>query len=389
MHHNVLADGSVLLLDAFGLTRVAPNLRAKTDAKTTWHPHYRLSGGGLPQRVIAPRATWESLLLDIDTLAVVAKLRGGHALLPDGERYVMHGVDGVFDLAHQTLSSARRRDGEPRGTILVNDGLYRPARILLGPSVSDDRVALVWNGVGACELTLFDVPASGARARWRVELRAGTDTVIAPTLVPGGVAVVGWRPGERRATVVDLDAEGAPRASITLPSLGMPAIDGDRVVTQPDEDTVRVTDRRTGVTRDHALTEAVEKAPRRKGAPSPLDPRGIGVVIAGRARTLFAPAHGETVMDLDQGHLVDRKLPADQRPLRTAFAKWVDANYRRLLASGMLAPSLIRGGASARVALWCPVPHGTPTDALATLKALGAHLHEATGVSLRSVTTMP
>lgn len=384
MHHRLLADGTVLFHDAFGLTRVAPAGRAKTDAKSFWQPSLRLSSGGEPACVIdGGTSGWQRRLLSVDKLAKVQALQSGDALLPDGARYVVQGVDGVFDLTHAAVAPYSLRGAPRRERVLVNGGIFHPTRMMLGPSVGDDgRVAMLWSGTDDCELTLVETTPSAARSLWRVELRAGSDTVLAPTVTRDGVAVVGWRPDARRASVVALDHDGALRATRDVDAPQMPAVDEGRVVHQPSDTVVRSTSLATGEYVDFDVAAISERAPRKRGAAPPLDARGAGVVLAGRGRTLFVPWHGETVLDLDAGVEIDRKLPAAQRAHREAFSRWVRDHAQRLSSEGMFAPTRFRADGSAGVTFWCPASRGAAASAMDALKDLAEHLRATTGLRL-------
>lgn len=389
MHHRVMADGTVLFHDAFGLTRVTPAGAAKSDAKRPWLPAARLSTGGAPARVlVATESAPPRRVLAVDTLSAGEGLYAGDALLPDGARCVAQGLDDVFDLAKQPVDPFARRGAPPRARVVVNDGMFHPTHTMLGPSVGDDgRVATLWSGIDECELTLVDTRAGETRARWRVELRAGSDTVLAATVTRGGVTVVGWRPGASSAAVIALDHEGVEVARRVVDTMVMPAVDDDRVVTQPADGIVRVTNLLRGDTVDHDVASVSAKAPRKKNAPLPLDPRGPGAVLAGLGRTLWAPGHGETLLDLDRGVEIDRTLSAAHRPLRAAFRQWVHDHRPTLRSLGMVAASQFRGGPSARLSFWCPFAQGGAEREIATLRELTTHLHAATGVSFRAWTT--
>jgi hypothetical protein len=332
MHHHVLWDGSFVLQDAFGITRVDREGRAKTLATAVWTTWSRLAPLGDPPSVLA-RVGPRRALRRIDLAALThAPHREDLFALAASERETVRWDARVVPHTHERL----------RPRVWVNSGILHPATASLGPSLgADGTVAGITPGVDDPELTLVDPTPDGFFPRWRVPLRAGSDTVLIAHRTGAGVTLVGWRPRVGDATIITFDEAGAPSAPRTVQCLAAPAVDEGRVLVQPDPAHVTSLDLGTGEARTFTLTDPALHGP--------------GVVVAGRGRSLFVPWRAEEVLDLDRERVIARKLPPSQRAQRAALTRWIVDHAARRLNAGMVLAMQVRLGARPRVMFWEPL----------------------------------
>jgi len=350
MHHRVFDDGSLVVQDGFGITRLTPDGRARTLATAVWNPWLRLATLGPEAAVLARVGATRALRrVTLDDLRAAPR--------PEDLYAVAASRDLTARWSGRVALNTRDR---LRPRVVVNAGILHPATASLGPSRGDDgTLAGVTPGIEDPELTLLDPSHDDFAPRWRVPVRAGNDTVLVPYRTRRGVTLVGWRPRAADATILGVDEDGAPTTRHTVACHALPAVDEGRALYQPDPAHLASLDLETGTVSTIALVDPAHHGP--------------GLPIAGRGRSFFIPWHAELILDLDRGVAFRRGLSPAQRARRATFTRWMVDHASPRLAAGLLFPMRIQLGRDPQVMFWEPL--ASPIDQAATVyRALRAAL---------------
>lgn len=323
-------DGTLVVADAFALTRVDPKGKVKNADKVSPTPRAPLSVGGGAVHVTGPYS-YQSKLLDTTTLAIASRFQGPRpdAVLPDGSLLRGRAVSGKSELELPAAPVV----GAPVELAGASGGRYRQ---LNTPRLRAGRLA-IHTGPEGDVVEVFDVQGDVPRGLFAVKLDGGIGAVVDAWPLANGLALTSWNALERTVEVARLNERGEVLFRAVLPSQGLPAVEGLRVVTQPDLSTVISTPLAAGaapVSFDlDALTR--EARARAKAPTSAPDNLGVGLLLAGSGQTWLLPWHAETLLHLEQAVELERRLPAKLLLLRSVLTAWCKTHREDMLSHGL------------------------------------------------------
>lgn len=309
--HAYTPDGrSLLVLDAYGLTRLTFPNKIRTEGKIMGSERAALASDRDGTRVMAWNDGWNQTFVlgiaDFKPVIKSARFNLENAVYaPDGSH--------VLRVNHRALEVRALTGGVVHSVpipavgatvIELGEGALQPSEYESFLRVAHDGTfALQTSFDGGAQLHLGSIDSKGVPrfvGSWALDLRAGGVLWLFPDR---GETDVLWHDLARsRAHGARVNERGVV-GRFELPAYGTPAPRGEHWVTQTAADTVIECDREGSVLCSWTLPEAMW---------------GVGEVMP-NARALFMPADRERLYDLDSGEIIARKLKADELPVRAFF----------------------------------------------------------------------
>lgn len=325
--HAITPDGKTLLLaDAFGLTRISLPNKVKTDRKAMTSAQGVLMLDAAGTRALVWDDTWDQIhLVTVPELARVSSFarfaQSESRLLADGQRLVRLVPDGlsIFSLADGQTAFVRFpvASEAPPALSLGRSGVAR-AYLRGAFAVGDDDTVAILDGEREHGRLLLGAIDAGGQFVTHLErsitLPGGGPLRL--TVERGGATLCALEPGVATAYVLHIARDGTTDA-LTLVSLSMPARDGDAWVTQPAPGELARCDAAGIVTARWPIADAAH--------------HGVGEVMAHGGRAWFVPPHRECLVALPSGEEISRKLAPKEAPVRAYFTPMFD-RYNRASA---------------------------------------------------------
>lgn len=325
--HAITPDGKTLLVaDAFGLTRVTLPNKVKTERKAMTSDEGLLVLDAAGSRALVFDDSWDQLhLLTVPDLARAASFarfaHSGSRLMADGQRLVRLHAGGlsVYSLQDQSTTCVPLPVAS-EGLHPLEFGRAGVIRAFLRPGLAvgaDDTFAILRGEAERASVLVGSIGGDGAfvtHFERCLALRGGGP--LRMTVERGGVTLRALEPGVATAYVLHLGRDGAADA-VTLATLAMPERDGDGWVTQPAPDEVARCDAAGVVTARWPIADAAHQ--------------GVGEVLAHGGRAWFVPPHRECLVALPSGAVVSRKLSAKEAPVRAYYTPML-TRYNRAAA---------------------------------------------------------
>ncbi len=333
MHRFRPDDSAVLFLDCFGLTRLELPKKVKTDRKIRggWEGLMGLSDAG-DQALVYDADFWRTYAYSFPAFKPSHRYKRFEwreaLLLADGDHMLVNNVVRTLDGRETgrldttpTRILAPLTVGEPRDLgYYIHDACV--------PQVCSQGVfatveAPDWNW----ELNYGTCHSDGGKVTWRRPLHhhGGHRHNLFPHT--GGLVITTLAPREAKVHALWLDPNGNEVARFDGTGSTVPVWAFGRLAWQVDQDTVVVrTDE--GECTTFSITAATRQAHAVKKHPRALPKgdflgdlpnTGIGEVLLGPGNLLLVPWHCETILDLNNGVEIHRKLPADEHLPRRAF----------------------------------------------------------------------
>lgn len=382
MLYKTLHDGTLIFADGFGLTRLTPGGSAKTYGTGFAQPTAPISLGSHTPRVLL-RSSYAAtqVVLDVETLKVALKPRWSvEALHPVGDRFVS--AYGFFDSDGQLISEY--------------PNLWTSEAPLLEPLVLGDREkSFVYMSPDLQgELGAWYNPTEGSIAvvrfgagetreiLWRAPVRVPEGAILRLSIAETGLWLIAWTPGQGRVVALHTSLEGGARRSVELTSLTMPAVDGESILYQPDDDSV-VLQKGDGEERRFELAAVIREARakwgKKKSAPPHRSPNGPGKLAAGQGHAFFVPWHAETIIDLGEATESPRKLPSKSAKLRQALTKLLRKERGQHPTLVDLLYIVVSGNGRFSISFWAPALYGKGGSSMNEVAAIAKALEAATG----------
>lgn len=362
--HAITPDGKTLLVaDAFGLTRLTFPSKLKTDRKAMTSEEGVLSLDAAGAHALVWEDQWSQL--HYFTLPALARAGSfarfaheGAWLMPDGERFVRltnNRVElySVGEKKTTAVAFARNPAGSP-SFAFGREGVTRALTHSTLAVGADGTIALLLADNKIPHLILGAIDAHDQfvkRAEFEVEIGGGGPLRL--TAGDGGLTLRLVEPGIQTVFVLRIERDGT-RRTFTLPGLTLPEADGDEWVTQVSESEVVRCDDKGEVKARWTLRDPAH--------------HGAGEVIAHAGRAWIVPPHRESVVELATGAVISRKLSEKEAPVRRYYTP-LFARYNRAAASFGRVFNL------ARTAFW---NHGTQVSGSFTMSSgdgsLGANV---------------
>jgi hypothetical protein len=283
---------ALLFADAFAVTAVAPDGKARSK-----RPPYGFSAfDAKPPRLLVTGDGHVAKAFDAALRPLGGLVPPRAALLPGGELLVLGVREGAMTVR---LGDADACDVHEPPMLSVEVGPPRGERawgVPGPPAVAlDGGVALPWRD-GAVRLGHLDAAAGvlTLHAEVRPAVSIGTRRVALPGRDRHALAGLDLAGATLHLAVVGADGTVVHRSHHR--ALGLPARDGDTLWLQRDDATV------AGVGLD---------GDDRGALPIPAEHRGPGTVFVQGGEAWFIPWHGEVVIALARGEVIDRRIPGD------------------------------------------------------------------------------
>lgn len=300
--------------DGFGLTRVSLPAKVKTERKITSGHDALLSADPTRTQLLAWRQSWDSMhhlsLPELKSLTKIDRFQLSQSVLADG------GFVEIRSHFGSEAATTARRWSDPATPeapldIALIDAPTREGLRLDGAVDSFAWAPLqsassgVWAVVRGNPRTLYvgDFSERPVRVRWRAPVGfAPGDFVTLHPFDDGRVALCAFSPRRREATVARFSVDGRVEVVRALPAVAPPALlSPDAVLHQPDDARVL----RTSLDDGSAVSFALPEATRGPGRPF-----GEGAVMK------FLPWDAESILDLETGVALSRKLSDVDAPVR-------------------------------------------------------------------------
>jgi hypothetical protein len=358
--HAITPDGKTLLLaDAFGLTRLTFPNKLKTDRKamTSEEGVLSLDAAG------AHALVWDDRWSQLHRFALPALTRAGSFarfahegahLTPDGERLIRFTnnrieLHSVATKKTTTVAFARDPAGSP-SFAFGREGVTRALTQSALAVGADGTIALLVGDNKLPHLLVGVIDAHDQFVKYgEFALTIGGGGPLRFTARDGGVTLRLVEPGIKTVYVLRIARDGARRA-FTLPGLTLPEHDGDAWVTQVSESEVVRCDDKGEVKARWALRDPAH--------------HGVGELIAHAGRAWIVPPHRGCLVELATGAVISRKLSEKEAPVRR-YDTPIFARYNRAAAPFGRVFSL------GRTAFW---NHGTQVSGTFTMSSGDASL---------------
>jgi len=301
--------------DGFGLTRVSAPAKVKTERKITAGLDALLSADPTRTQLFAWRQNWDSMhhlsFPELKSLTKIDRFQLSQSVLADGGFVEIRSHFGSEPGTTARRWSAPATPEAPCDIALVDaplcEGLRLDGAVDGGGWWAPLQSASsgVWAVLRGAPATLYvgDFSERPVRVRWRAPVAvAAGDFVTLHPFDDGRVVLCAFSPRRREATVARFSASGRVEVMRTLPALAPPALlSPEAALHQPDEEAVLRTELDDGRAVRFALSEAT---------------RGAGRPLGDGAAMRFLPWDAESIVDLETGVALSRKLSEVDAPVR-------------------------------------------------------------------------
>lgn len=337
-------NSDVFFVDAYGLTKLSSTGRI-VHASEAFGQQHSLSRDSVGSLLFLARRNKVGLIIDSQSLSVVARIGAGEVMHPSGTA-VVHLADReihVADLARHgnvwsrrlELTSARKAKtlNLGRSTVALADCSPRLAMAdgnFMALLTDEDSATSTFSGV--CGGSFPDTKGQPT-VLWTLPLRVQPGALLSVSLDEDAPTIIVHEPAKATAHVATVDPNGQIE-SRKLSSITMPVIGGRAIYYQPDRTKVV----RQGLDGTRTKTYSIGRITRRARAHAAaidLSNEGRGTVVATDQRTIFVPGHGESMLDLEACQEFSRRLPRSGRKTREAWRAIADSLEPLLLDAGI------------------------------------------------------